>query len=183
VLQLEALGQSLDGDRPGLEPRIARLRESAQAMVSEVREMAYGLRPAPLEQLGLVAALRQRALDFSPNGKHGGLEVRVECASALKQLPAGVEVAAYRIAVEALANTARHASARTCRVHLQLEKKKLQVEVVDDGIGLTGAQRPGLGIASMRERVAELGGRFSIGAGPGGGTRVAATLPLTRGAS
>ncbi|MHB8589561.1 MAG: sensor histidine kinase [Candidatus Dormibacteraceae bacterium] len=184
VLQLEALGQTVDGDRPRLGPQIARLRERAQAMVAEVREMAYGLRPAPLEQLGLLAALRERALDFSTaNGTLGGLQVRIECASELSRLPAGVEVAAYRIAVEALANTARHASARTCMVHLELEKRSLEVEVVDDGIGITGEQRTGVGIASMRERVAELGGRFTIEGAPGGGTRVVATLPLMRGAS
>jgi signal transduction histidine kinase len=148
-------------------------------MVAEVREMAYSLRPPPLEQLGLVAALRERALDFSTaNGTRGGLEVRVESAADLSRLPAGVEVAAYRVAVEALANTARHASATTCNVRLRLEKRSLEVEVVDDGIGITAEQRAGVGITSMRERAAELGGRFMIGVAPGGGTRVVATLPF-----
>jgi signal transduction histidine kinase len=59
-----------------------------------------------------------------------------------------------------------------------LEKRSLEVEVVDDGIGINGAQRAGMGIASMRERATELGGRFSIGGAPGGGTRVLATLPF-----
>jgi signal transduction histidine kinase len=179
VLQLEALGDVVDGDRLRLGPQVARLGEAAKAMVAEVREMAYSLRPATLEQLGLVAALRERALDFSTaNGSRGGLDVSVDCASDLSRLPAGVEVAAYRVAVEALANTARHASAKTCSVRLRLEKRSLEVEVVDDGIGVNGAQRAGMGIASMRERATELGGRFSIGGAPGGGTRVLATLPF-----
>jgi signal transduction histidine kinase len=179
VLQLEALGDVVDGDRRNLRPEVARLGERAKAMVAEVREMAYSLRPPPLEQLGLVAALRERALDFSTaNGTRGGLEVRVESAADLSRLPAGVEVAAYRVAVEALANTARHASATTCSVRLRLEKRSLEVEVVDDGIGITAEQRTGIGITSMRERAAELGGRFMIGVAPGGGTRVVATLPF-----
>jgi signal transduction histidine kinase len=179
VLQLEALGDVLDGDHRRLGPEVARLGERAKAMVAEVREMAYSLRPAPLEQLGLVAALGERALDFSTgNGTHHGLAVSIDCASDLSRLPAGVEVAAYRVAVEALANTARHASARTCRVSLRLEKRSLEVEVVDDGIGITAEQRAGVGITSMRERAAELGGRFTIEGAPGGGTRVVVTLPF-----
>jgi signal transduction histidine kinase len=179
VLQLEALGDIVDSDRRRLRQEVARLGERAKAMVAEVREMAYSLRPAPLEQLGLVAALRERALDFSTtNETRGGLEVRVDCASDLGRLPAAVEVAAYRVAVEALANTARHASAGTCSVRLRLERKSLVVEVVDDGIGITAEQRAGVGITSMRERTAELGGRFTIGGAPGGGTRVFATLPF-----
>jgi signal transduction histidine kinase len=179
VLQLEALGDVVDSDRRRLGPEVARLGERAKAMVAEVREMAYGLRPAPLEHLGLVAALRERALDFSTaNATRGGLEVRVECASDLSRLPAGVEVAAYRVAVEALANTARHASARSCRVRLRLDKRSLEVEVVDDGIGITAEQRVGVGITSMRERAAELGGRFTIESAASGGTRVVATLPF-----
>jgi signal transduction histidine kinase len=179
VLQLEALGDVVDGEHRYVGPQLARLGEAAKAMVAEVREMAYSLRPAPLEQLGLVAALRERALDFSTsNGTRGGLDVRVESQSDLSRLPAGVEVAAYRVAVEAIANTARHASAKACSVRLRLQKRSLEVEVVDDGIGITGEQRAGVGIASMRERAAELGGRFSIGSAPGGGTRVLATLPL-----
>ena len=91
-------------------------------------------------------------------------------------LPAAVEVAAYRIITEALTNVARRARARHCSVRLELGAE-LGIEVCDDGRGMTGDYRPGVGVTSMRERAAELGGSFSIGPGPDGGTRVRAVLP------
>jgi signal transduction histidine kinase len=92
-----------------------------------------------------------------------------------------VETAAYRIAVEALTNAARHAAATTATVSLAATDRELIVAIVDDGIGMPAEPRPGTGLRSMRERADELGGTFEIGAGPVGGTRVAAVLPLREG--
>jgi signal transduction histidine kinase len=99
-------------------------------------------------------------------------------AGDLGALPAAVEVAAYRIAGEALANVARHASARTCTVRLSVEDRALLVEVADDGRGIGADAEAGVGLVSLRERAAELGGRSEVTCPDDGGTMVRAWLPL-----
>jgi two-component system, NarL family, sensor kinase len=99
----------------------------------------------------------------------------------LPPLPAAVEVAAYRIAQEALTNVARHANAKTCHVRLSVDRVggALELEVSDDGVGMTEGRRTGVGLSSMRERAEELGGTLAIEPEPEGGTRVLARLPLS----
>jgi signal transduction histidine kinase len=92
-------------------------------------------------------------------------------------LPAAVEVAAYHIALEALTNVAQHANAQICRIRLSLENG-LCLEVTDDGDGLPTDNHAGVGLTSMRERAAELGGELRIEPGRPHGTRVWARLPL-----
>ena len=93
-------------------------------------------------------------------------------------MPAAVEAAAYRIAVEAVTNAARHADADACSVRLDAEDGWLEVRVVDDGRGLPADVQAGVGISAMRERAAELGGSLRIESRAGGGTIVVASLPL-----
>jgi signal transduction histidine kinase len=88
-----------------------------------------------------------------------------------------VEVAAYRIAVEALMNVTRHAAARQCEVRLALGDDELEVDIVDDGVGAAGSAA-GVGTRAMRERAAEVGGEVTIETVPAGGTRVLARLPV-----
>jgi signal transduction histidine kinase len=88
-----------------------------------------------------------------------------------------VEVACYRIAQEALTNVVKHAQAQNCTVSLAVEGG-LSLEVTDDGRGLANNRQAGVGLSSMCERAAELGGQCQITPGPGGGTRVLAHLPL-----
>ena len=100
----------------------------------------------------------------------------------LPELTAAVEVAAYRIAVEAVTNAVRHAGATTCRVLFDATGEgTLRIEVVDDGRGLPSGVVPGVGLESMRERAEELGGTIVVEAADGGGTRVVARLPLETG--
>jgi signal transduction histidine kinase len=96
-------------------------------------------------------------------------------------LPAAVEVAAYQIAQEALTNVARHAQAERCQLRLALDEAAglLCLEVADDGQGLPPVRHAGIGLGSMRERAAELGGICTIAPGPNGGTIVRACLPVT----
>ncbi len=130
------------------------------------------LRPPALDELGLLAALREQA---ARQGQ-GELRVTVDGPGQLPPLPAAVEVAAYHIVREALTNVTRHAGARHCAISLRLGDG-LDIAVVDDGCGVAGA-RPGVGATSMRERAEEVGGACAIDTRPGGGTRVQARLPL-----
>ena len=145
--------------------------EQAQTALADIRRLVYGLRPPALDELGLVGALRQEAQN------HRQVAITVEGPDALPQLPAAVEVAAYRIAREAINNAAGHGLAKNCSVDVQLAGG-LSLTVNDDGVGLTEPVKPGIGLVSMRERAAELGGTCTIGSRPEGGAVVEAFLPL-----
>lgn len=137
------------------------------------------MRPPALDELGLVEALRQRAEQTVSRTDGEPVEVRVQVAGPLTSLPAAIEVAAYRIATEALNNVVRHS--RASRAVIQLRRgKALELEIVDNGLPINGAWRPGVGLQAMRERAAELGG--SCEAGPTAeGSRVFVSLPLEAG--
>ena len=108
-----------------------------------------------------------------------GLAARIEAAD-LGALSAAVEVAAFRIAGEALTNVTRHAEASTVAVRLEVVGDELALEVRDDGIGIPEDAEAGVGLVSLRERAAELGGRTLVTCPPDGGTVVRAWLPLGR---
>jgi signal transduction histidine kinase len=93
-------------------------------------------------------------------------------------LPAAVEVAVFRIAQEALTNLARHAEARKASVRIATERAVLRLEIRDDGRGLPEVLHAGVGLTSMRERAAELGGSFEIDSAPNAGTTIRVRLPL-----
>jgi signal transduction histidine kinase len=158
-----------DGDGDAL---LARLTEEVEASVEEVRRIVHDLRPAVLDQLGLVAAVRAYAERCSTKQ----LTVAVEVIDELPTLSAATEVAAYRIAIEAITNVVRHAHAHTCHVGFR-GGDGLIVEVDDDGIGLSAEITPGVGLSSMRERSLGVGGRILLDVGPNGGSRVIASLP------
>jgi signal transduction histidine kinase len=152
------------------------LKEEVQGGIADVRRLVEDLRPPALDQVGLVGAVRQHAARLTE--RDPGLGVCLD-ADDLPTLPAAVEVAAYRIITEALNNVARHAAARRCRVQLAMEDDRtLLVRVEDDGIGMTGAGRLGVGLLAMRERALELGGTCEAGPGAAGGTLVAAHIPV-----
>ncbi len=104
----------------------------------------------------------------------------IDAPSSLPQLPAAVEVAAYWIAQEALTNVRRHAHAHTCSVRMSVEPTVLRLEVADDGRGFTSGST-GIGLHTMKERAAEIGGTCEIGSRSDGGTLVTATLPRNEG--
>jgi signal transduction histidine kinase len=145
--------------------------DQLQTTVAEIRRLVYNLRPPALDQLGLAAALAESA------GQVGSVAVAVDMPLDLPPLPAAVEVAAYRIAQEALTNVARHAGAQHCRLRLWLDGAMLCLEVSDDGRGLPDDVRNGVGLHAMQERAAELGGVCTVGSGAEG-TVVLARIPL-----
>jgi signal transduction histidine kinase len=148
------------------------LEVDAQTAMADVRRLVYNLRPPALDELGLAGAIRQTAATHA-----GAMRMTVELPDELPPLPAAVELAAYRIAQEALTNVTRHARAGLCLLRLTVNED-LKLEVIDNGIGLGKAGPPGVGISSIRERAAELGGTSSIGPGRSSGTRVFVQLPI-----
>ena len=154
---------------------LARLRADTRSAITDIRRLVDDLRPPALDELGLVGALRQRADQMSIRADGTALRVRV-VASGLPTLPAAMEVAAYRIATEALTNVVRHARATSALVTLRCGDE-LEIIVTDDGPP-SGNWRAGVGLHAMQERAAELGGTFQAGPTPTGG-QVHATFPLT----
>jgi signal transduction histidine kinase len=162
---------------------LGELERDVAAALADVRRLVYNLRPPALDDLGLAGALGLLAAQYGGDGgAAAGLRVTVDAAD-LPPLPAAVEVAAYRIAQEALANVARHAGAARAEVRLAAQRglgrhAALLLEIADDGRGIAAGSGGGVGLHSMRERAAELGGSCVIRPRPGGGTVVQAALPL-----
>jgi signal transduction histidine kinase len=176
AMQLDAARKLMRSDPDTTGQLLQHLREQTQAAITDIRRLVYELRPPALDDLGLTGALAQHAASCSTPG---GLQVSIDADPGLPALSAAVEVAAYRIATEAVTNVARHAGARTATVTLTAAEAVLHVEVTDDGRGISPTNRAGVGLTSMRERAEELGGTCTLRSRPGGGSIVSAQLPLT----
>ncbi|MFE7232223.1 sensor histidine kinase [Streptomyces sp. NPDC002405] len=152
------------------------LRADVGDTITEIRRIVYGLRPRALDELGLVEAIRQRTAPLRvADGRL--LTVTVDAPERLPQLPAAVEVAAYRVAVEAVTNIARHAAVTAATLTLELRgSTHLRVTVADSGC-CTEPWTPGVGIQSMHERVEQIGGTLTVRTTPEGAT-ITAELPL-----
>lgn len=156
--------------------QVASLKVHNAEAVAEIRRIVYELRPPPLDELGLAGALRAHAGQLTESG--GPAVDVVSEPNPLGDLAAGVEVAGYQIVREAVTNAARHAAATRCRVELEADSAHLGIRVSDDGIGMPERVVSGVGLGSMQERAAELGGAVRWRPAPGGGTVVEATLPV-----
>ncbi len=174
AMRLDAAGNALDRDPETTRRLVGQSRQDITDALADVRRLVHGLRPPALDDLGLLAALDQQAERMSS----ADLTVSVD-ATDVPPLSAAVEVAAYRIASEALTNTARHAGARRAAVRLIGNAHALLVEVSDDGAGIDPEVVAGVGLRSIRERAEELGGRTEITCPSAGGTRVRAWLPMS----
>jgi|GEM_PF-1810989 len=158
------------------------LRE-AQTLIAElmtrVHDLSLDLRPAMLDDLGLLPALRWQ---FERYTARTGVQVACAHSGVERRFPAAVETAAYRIVQEALTNVARHAGVDHVAVRLAADQRMLQVEIEDRGAGFAphelGAAGTTGGLAGMRERALLLGGRLVVTAARGTGTRITADLPL-----
>ena len=152
------------------QPEATELHRDIKEVMHQTREIAYELRPPVLDDHGLVAAIVDRTADAD------GLDIRVTAPEPLV-LPAAVDLAALRIVIEAVANTRKHAAAGSLAVDLAVRDGQLELSVSDDGRGLPADVRPGIGMHSIDERAAELGGtaRYDRAAA---GCRLLVTLPL-----
>jgi signal transduction histidine kinase len=176
----DAAGNLMGTDPAGAGEMLRALRAETATAIEEIRRIVYAMRPPALDELGLVPALRQQAAGLHSRGGRP-LAVRVEAPESLPALPAAVEVAAYRIVLEALTNVARHTTSLTASVRFALREGGLWLCVLDAAAG-EARWTAGVGLSSMRERATELGGVLEAGPTPQGG-RVEAFLPCPVGLS
>ena len=171
-LQLGALRGQIRQQPAGAEALVDELRSDLRVATEEIRRLVYELRPPLLDDLGLLGALRHLG-DTLPEAMF-----TLDAPAILPPLPAAAEVAVYRIATEAVHNVAKHAQARHCAIRLVLDNRDLTLTISDDGVGVPPDRIAGVGLVSMRERAAELGGHVRITGRPSGGTDVSAHIPL-----
>jgi two-component system NarL family sensor kinase len=172
--KVEAAQNLLGEDQEAVGELLQQLKEQTKSALGDVRRIAYDLRPPAVDQLGLVPAIQEHITSLE---LPGGLEIKLSTTDQMPALPAAIEVAAYRIALEAVTNVIHHSGASLCSLELQANDWFI-ITVSDNGHGLPDRLVPGVGIRSMRDRTAELGGYFSITNTPEGGTQITARLPL-----
>jgi two-component system NarL family sensor kinase len=176
AFRADAVSNVIESDPRGAKAMLVDVRSDIRSAIDSVRRVVYGVRPLDLEQRGLVGALEERARDA--HGKNGqDVAVDVVASGALDDLPAATQLAAYRIAVEALTNVLRHSDARTCTVSIVATADEVAIDVTDDGSARGSAWKAGVGMSSIFERADELGGTVTAGPTESGG-RVSARLPL-----
>jgi len=181
---LASLSQRLDtaADLTATNPQasvemLKELKAQVKSVLAEIRRLVYNLRPPVLDEFGLVSAIREHIAPYTgPNG----LRVTINAPEPMPPLSAAVEVAVYRITLEAFTNVVQYAQARSCQIDIQIENDWLSLQISDDGKGLSANTRTGVGFTSMRERASELGGECSITEISSGGLRVHARIPLLK---
>jgi signal transduction histidine kinase len=178
-LQAGQVKEQMRRDPDVAEELLEEIRTELRGAMGEVRRVVYNLRPPSLDELGLIGALRNRAVQLS-EGSLPPRKIWVEAPSNLPTLSAAVEVAAFRIAQEALNNVVQHSGAGSCRLRFTLEQDHLVLKVEDNGIGIQAGYTAGVGMRSIKERAEELGGSCLIESARGGGTHVVVKLPMRR---
>lgn len=173
ALELEST-RDLVGDHGPLDAQLDRLAARLNDVVADVRRVVDGLRPASLDDLGLVGAVEAQITRLSS----AACPVSLSVDGPIPPLPAAVDLAVLRIVSEAVTNAVRHSRGTACHVLLTAVDDAIRVRVTDDGVGI-GDAPPGVGLASMRQRADELGGTFRVVASDGG-TTVEVRLPLER---
>jgi signal transduction histidine kinase len=158
------LRQGSDGVRALVDEAL----EHAEQATSELRELAHGILPAVLTRGGLKAGVSALA---------SRMQVPVDTDVTPERFPEPVEATAYFVLAEALTNVAKHARAGRAAIVVTSGEGRLELQVRDDGVG--GATEDGSGLLGMRDRLAALDGRLRIESPPGGGTLVAATIPIS----
>jgi signal transduction histidine kinase len=177
TLKMDAARNRLRRDPDGAEALLTESSADARAAVKDVRRLVYALGDPSLDALGLVAALQDHVERFQ-RGRED-LTLTFTAPTPMAALPPAVEVAAFRIASEALNNAVCHGKAQHCHIDLVTDLA-LHLVIQDDGTGFSTEWIAGVGIRSMHERAAELGGTCRIGPANSGGTRVTAMIPLPR---
>jgi signal transduction histidine kinase len=173
TLGLEAVAQLMPANPEKAQVLLNSLKMQAQEAIQGVRRLVYDLRPPALDNLGLAGALQQSAARYETDE----LRFNFDMPAILPELPAAVEIAVYRIALEAMTNVVHHARATLCSVRLFCTDSQVIIEVRDNGRGLAQNHPSGVGLQAMRERTTELNGQFVLESLPSSGTLVQARLP------
>ena len=176
LLGLKPLEEAL-GDHPA-RAALGGLREQVVSALQDVRRLAVELRPAVLDDFGLVPALERLTDAFAEQS-----EIRVDFHSALGEarLPSEVETTLYRVVQESLTNILKHANAQSVSVSLARRESGVAAVIEDDGSGFDQrtVRQEGIGLLGMRERLALLDGRLEVESRPGAGTTVVAEVPVS----
>jgi len=185
-LHLAALAQQGAVDAKSLKKKIGRAQRLVAKSVDVVHQFAGQLRPAVLDDLGLIPALHSYMKDFA---KRTGLSIRFASFTRgrIEQLDSARRTVFYRVAQEALVNVAKHAQASLVKVRIQKLHRVIRMEVKDNGKSfevqsvLSAKRNKGLGLLGMRGRVEMVGGRFAVESAPGQGTTIRAEIPFANG--
>jgi len=173
-MELRNLEKLRDSNPGAFEKRMEEVKRLNIDAMRAIRDLAMGLRPSMLDDLGLEAALEWQGREFS---RHTGVPAVVQVNSALDELPESQRTCIYRVVQEALTNCARHAKARNVVVSVSKERNGIVVLVQDDGIGFSPSLRGGLGLLGIQERVQALDGKLDIASAVGKGTTVKVEIP------
>jgi signal transduction histidine kinase len=178
TLTSQAARAHLEKNPPRAAAQLERLQETASAALAEMRALIFQLRPPALRDQGLVAALQQHAQALA---RREGLAIALSVVGD-ERLARGLEQPLYRIVQEALNNVVKHANAQNVSVSLEFANEHVRVRVRDDGRGFDVDAAPSgdgrhIGVLSMRERAAEVGGTMTLDSTPGDGTQVTVTVP------
>ena len=171
-LQLGAMSKLLHTDPDQADLLAAELRADLRTATANIRQLVYGLRPPMLDELGLIGAIKSLRINESVPS------FEIQSPDPLPVLSAALEVAVYRITAEALHNIVKHAHASMCTISIECNNDWLTLNVTDDGTRLSDEYKAGIGMRSMNERAAELGGSVFIDVIKPTGTRVTARLPM-----
>ncbi|WP_420643442.1 histidine kinase [Candidatus Leptofilum sp.] len=175
AMQLGAAQTMLDSDPAAAKTHLEEAKQLARQAQQELTGLIQELRPAALEDKGLVEALRDYAKDWS---RRTAIAADVK-TSGERPLPFNIEQPLFRVAQESLANVARHSGASTVFLHLAWQEATFTLTIADDGQGFdTHETAHGMGLNSMQERLVAVNGRLAIHSTPGQGTQITATVPL-----
>ena len=180
-LELALLERRLGSDVGALRASVRDIGAQVLDVMHGVRQMSHLLHPPVLDDFGALAAIESTAAKYR---EASGLEVRVECADSGMRFVPAVELLLFRVFQEALTNVVKHAGARRVTVRFAREESGVVLEIADDGAGFdahayfrTPPPSAGLGLLSIRERVAHFGGRLAVLSRPGDGTRIVVRVP------
>jgi len=164
---------------PDMQKHLAEIKALVETVMRAVRDLAMGLRPSMLDDLGLGPALQWQAREYS---RRNGIPATVEIDGDLENVAEDLRTCVYRVVQESLTNCARHAQARNVRIAVHGGKSEIAATIQDDGIGFANVNTAsrGIGLIGMEERARELGGTMTVWSQPNKGTVVEIKLPLVR---
>jgi signal transduction histidine kinase len=178
-MELTGLGSMHSADAERFAQRLREAKNLAEESLRAVRDLAMGLRPSMLDDLGLGAALEWQGRDFS---RRSDVPVTVQIDGTLEHLPEPHRTCIFRVVQETLTNCAKHSRAGSIRVTVHGSADQVTLTVQDDGVGFQShpAARTGLGLVGIEERVRELDGTLQVVSQPGKGTMLHIEIPVPR---